>query len=226
MGMYGVQFGMDGLSLDGTTWYNPKTNDVIKIKSNYFEDNVMMIQTGDGRRLSLDKLSDYVQWKGKGEPPRSQPVHESTTELPPEVTSILDNNDMLPEDVELAYGKGVETPRPPLKLPDRHSYTQNGSNYSIIDRALTKASKPDCTLGLKWNKFPCKEIDMLLTVMDISKDEIADYYMNNIREEFNTFIQDLKRQFIEYINSKLGVSPQEKTDTPPRSKKQQKKKNV
>ena len=50
--------------------------------------------------------------------------------------------------------------------------------------------------------------------------------MNNIREEFSAFIQDLKKQFIEYIDNKLDTSSQEKTPISSQSKKQQKKKNV
>lgn len=225
MPMYGVQFGMDGPSLDGTTWYNPKTNDVIRIKSNYFEDSVMKVQTSDGRNLTLDRLKDYVQWKGSGEPPKT-PVKENKEELPPEVAAMLvDNNtnndvantmdDILPEDAALIQPKRVSINS---SNSDYHPFSnhysslntpQNTDNYNIIDRALNRASKPDWNLVMKWSNFPQKELDMLLSVMDIPVEEISDYYMNKIKQDFNDFIKDIKSQLSSYIKSKINPA-----DTP------------
>lgn len=233
MPMYGVQFGMDGPSLDGTTWYNPKTNDVIKIRSNYFEDSIMKIQTSDGRSMTLDYLRDYVQWKGNGEPPKT-PIQESKEELPPEVASLLDNSNdndgvdgILPEDLDLIQPKTLgNTNSKRINLNNinitNQTVNNNTTNYNIIDRALNKTSKPDWNLVMKWNKFPQKELDMLVSIMDIPIDEISDYYMNKIQRNFDAFVKDIKDQLGSYIKTKLY--PEEESKTPP--KKSIKKKNA
>ena len=66
------QFGIDGPVLDDTIWYNAKTGDSFKVRSNYFEDNNMVVQTYDGRRFNLNQLTDYLQWTGKDLPLRIQ----------------------------------------------------------------------------------------------------------------------------------------------------------
>lgn len=238
--MYGVQFGMDGLSLDGTTWYNPKTNDVVHIKSNFFEDNVMKLQTTSGRMMTLGQLEQYVQWTGQGEPPTTKNESESKqNDLPPEVASLLaptdkigdnseeyPNGDILPEDLELISGGEKRSAQghylqPTAMINPHNIRLTKTSNYDIIDRALNKTKDPDWNLVMKWPKFPQKELDMLTTVMDIPLNEVTDYYIDKIQSELDALMLNIKDQLCDYIDNKLN--PKSDPEIP---KKVIKKKNV
>ena len=217
--MYGVQFGMDGLSLDGTTWYNPKNNSVVKIKSNYFEDNTMKLQCDNGRIMTLEQLSDYVQWTGKGEPPKTPIQHTPTrsNELPPEVSAMLStspdsvSSDILPEDLDIIQGKNkrINIDNNPLLQAMNGIQTVSAAvvttsaNYNIIDRALNKTTSPSWDLSMNWNNFPKKEIELLSSVMDIPIDEIVDYYFDKMKKDFNKSFDKAKIQLQNHMEKML-----------------------
>lgn len=215
---------MDGLSLDGTYWHNPKTGDSFMIKNNYFEDNRMIVVTSDGRRFDLDKMNDYVQTKSlvpKSTPQPQESQKNILTELPPEVANIIDTTDpgvddmenyMDPEDLAMIQGLGAPAPLDSpnmrrIQIPVKQSPASQ--NADIIERALNKSKKPDWVLTMKWPKFPQKELDMLLTVMDVPIEDIEEYYLSHIKEEFDSFIGNLKKQLGDYIEKKLkGDEPE------------------
>lgn len=230
--MQGINFGMDGLSLDGTTWYNPDTGDSFKVRSNFFEDNNMILQTTDGRRISLDKMDGYVQWQGSGQPPKGplespkQVKQDIPTEILAELASSDNPEDILPEDLALISGASPVSPR---KQPESVARSTQNPNHDIIDRALKKTKTPDWSVVMKWPKFPENEITLLHTVMDIPMDEIADYYMGCIQDEFNEFMNNIRSQITDYIQSKLrkdepptttkDKTPQKTTDNKTKTKK-------
>lgn len=206
-----INFGMDGFSLDNTTWYNPKNNDVVKIRSNYFEDNNMVIQTYDGRVMNLNQLSNYVQWTGKGEPPKTPQQEKPIDTVPPEIAAMVENNNedsyLDPEDMAMISGIPMTSHSEIVK--PQYTKPSKSPNYDIIDRALNKTKQPKIELDVKWNKFPSREIEMLIDIMDIPKQEISDYYINNIKDDMNSFIDNIKNQLTKYIEEKLS---QNKTD--------------
>lgn len=206
--MQEINFGMDGLSLDGTVWYNAKTGDSFKVRSNFFEDNNMILQTTDGRRININNMDGYVQWQESGQPPKgplesTKPTKQS---IPAEVLSELDNGDnptgILAEDLALIQGAAVQRQFVPP------TYATKSSNHDIIDRALKKAKTPDWSVVMKWNKFPEQELTLLCSVMDISVEEIAEYYMDHLRDEFDEFMNNIRDQISDYIQSKLQKEEQ------------------
>lgn len=211
----GINFGMDSLSLDNTTWYNSKTGDSFKVRSNYFEDNEMIIQTYDNRTFPMSKLNDYVQWQGSGNPPATplQQFHDNTTDndIPDEVSKLIngdptddsDDSDAYLSDEDRALISGSGPVASPLRSPIQVQTVPKTTNYDIIDRALSKASSPKCDISLKWNKFPQREIEMLKEVMDIPIEEISNYYINKMNGDLQDIINAWKEQISSYINNKF-----------------------
>ena len=66
-----------------------------------------------------------------------------------------------------------------IKLPVTQNVPSN-INYSIIEKALKNASKPQIDVNIKWDNYPLKQIDMLTDVMEIPIDEIVAWYLDNI----------------------------------------------
>ena len=79
---------------------------------------------------------------------------------------------------------------------------------------------------MKWPNFPQDEIKLLHSVMGIPIDDIADYYLNNIINEFDSFVGNLKSQLSDYILDKItpqdeeAKSPTKPKVTKPKTKKQ------
>jgi len=201
------QFGIDGPVLDDTVWYNAKTGDSFKVRSNYFEDNNMIVQTYDGRRLNLNQLTEYVQWTGKDLPPKkpiSQP--SKTEELPPEIAAEIgeapEEGLIDPEDLAMINGAQPTVPKESRQLHLPVSKPQT-SNRAFIEKALSKAKFPNWSIVMKWPNFPQDEISLLVRAMDIPIDEIADYYLDNITQEFDSFIDNIKKQLSHYLIEKL-----------------------
>ena len=140
--MNNINFGMDGFTLDGTRWYNAKTGDSFTVKSNYFENNQMILLATDGRSFDLNKIqNDYVQWTGKGAPPKPQESKPVATQLPPEVLYEVDNdnqdNYLDPDDLKMINGLGNINNYPqnvPVSLAPPQPATSATSNYNIIQK--------------------------------------------------------------------------------------------
>lgn len=205
--MNNVNFGMDGLSLDNTTWYNPKTGDSFKVRSNFFENNEMILQAYDGRSFNLKNMNDYVQYTGKTPPSKPEPKPEP---IPDEVLNLINNESsdqesyMLPEDEVLINKSGqVSTPSIPLTT----SVPKTPSNTDIISRALSKSDLPKSSISLDWKKFPKREIEMLRDVMDIPVEEISNYYINIMAEDIQSLVSDLQDQISSYIEQSLKKEP-------------------
>ena len=231
-------FGMGNLVLDNTIWWNPKTGDSFKVRSNYMEDNDMIIQTVDGRAFKMSQLANkYVQWHGEGQPPKT-PVESANssssnhTDLPPEIAAEIetdaDNSEeslIDPEDLAMINGAGAPA-APKVQLPKAAPNKPVSDDAAIIERALKKAKKPSWNIVMKWPNFPQDEIKLLHSVMGIPIDDIADYYLNNIISEFDSFVGNLKSQLSDYILDKIAPqdeeakSPAKPKVTKPKTKKQ------
>ena len=222
------QFGIDGPVLDDTVWYNAKTGDSFKVRSNYFEDNNMIVQAYDGRRFNLNQLTEYVQWTGKDAPPKkaAAPQPQTTKEdLPPEIAAeigdapgegLIDPEDLaLINQAKFLHDAKTTTPKETRQMKAPVSVPQT-SNRAFIEKALSKAKFPNWNIMMKWPNFPHDEIALLHRAMDIPIDEIADYYLDNITKEFDSFIGNIRKQLCNYLTEK--IIPKE-NDEPKKSSK-------
>lgn len=217
-------FGMGGPVLDNTVWWNPNTGDSFTVRNNYMEDNDMVVLTTDGRTLRMNQLANnYVQWHGQGMPPKKpvepkKPTTIQQSDLPPEVVSEITTEDNPEESLidpeDLAMINGIQIPQAPVapapqppKAKAAVTTTQPvapANDTAIIERALKKAKDPNWSLSMKWPGFPQDEIKLLHTVMGIPIEDIADYYMNKIVGEFDSFMDNIKDQLSDYILGKIA----------------------
>lgn len=228
----GLMFGMEGPNMEGT-WYNPKTGDSFTVRNSFFQDNQYLVQTTDGRVLDYNTLQSYVQSDRPIEMPKPQPQQET---LPAEVESLLESPtemyDILPEDLNMINGSkslgnlatstGQVSNNPVVSIP----YTQVDQNFAMIEKALAKKSLPEIQVAIDWQSFPGREMDMLIDIMDVSMDDIVNWYTNQIDIEY---LSDCLKEVIkDHIYKQL--SPEEVTlsqeaviDTPVEEVKEEKK---
>ena len=198
-----ITFSGDGPLMSGT-WYNPKTGDSFTVRDTLFEDNQYTVITMDGRVLKYNQLQNYIQTKDPNDIPKS-PVKESHDELPAEVASLIDNGsgtDMIPDEMSSIYGNPVQTQVSLGNLNTPVKTSVEDQNTIIINKALSKCVQPTFNVKIDWKKkFPEKEIGMLMELMDISIEEIIDYYIHNM--DFNTLASQIANDLTEDILSKF-----------------------
>lgn len=207
----GVTFGMEGPMMEGT-WYNTRTGDSFTVQNSFFEDNEFIVQTTDGRVLKYNQMQDYIKSDKPIEMPKKQTKSDSIL-LPPEVAGLLEDenyDNMIMED-DLAMIQGQQT----LSLGSLTNKVDNlaenpmqvvvskpvNTNYDIISKALSKRTLPDIQVGIDWLGFPVKEIEMLMDLMDVTEEEIVDWYLDQV--DIVTTTAMIKEVIKDYIYRQL-----------------------
>lgn len=225
--MQGVIFGNDGPVMQGT-WYNPTTGDAFVVRDSFFEDNQYIVAATDGRFLRYDQLQNYVQSDmSLDELKRIKKEKENTvkiSEIPNEVKNILEGETssdswsdmMLPEDMDIhtsALSKPLGNIYDDYNNDDevvaltgqRVTVTPVNINTTIIDKALSNTVKPKFKVSIEWEDYPSKQIELLKDVMNISKEEILDWYLDNIIVD--DILDEVKESIINKICPKEAPNP-------------------
>ena len=223
----GIVFDTQGPVMSGT-WYNPKTGDSFTVRDSFFQDNQFVVTTTDGRMLSYNQIQHYVQSDKPIAP--QKPQQNNTEKLPPEVASMLISNndsgfDMLEEDQTLINKcLYAEEPTPVYKPSQATIQSQtHTSNYNIIDRALGKQELPDLTVAINWKIEPEREIQLLTEVMDISLDEVVEWYISKF--DMATIKQNVQSSLKDLLYNKYGKVEPIETEVVSKEKSTKKKKS-
>lgn len=207
----GMMFGGEGPVMNGT-WYNPHTGDAFTVRDSFFEDNQYVVTTTDGRYFRYDQLQNYIQSDMKLEDLKKMKVENKPVEkLPAEVSNLIDDSDssnptytsmLLPEDEELirprSLGNLGNTPTVANYTPRNEvKTTPVNMNSAIIEKALKNSSMPNFDINVKWDDYPSKQIEMLKDIMEISPEEIVEWYLGNIK------LDDFILSFKNAINDKI-----------------------
>ena len=203
--------------LDGT-WYNPQTGDHFTVRDCFIEDNNIEVMTTDGRMLNYDIIQKYVKSdkpipkieQPKPQKTQSKSTQNKSTQSKSNITSglakspVVDDIDALltPEDAALLGTpiESLETPAPTntsSKLTSCNSrpFKPEIKNADIIAKGLKKAEIPKINVALKWENFPKKELDALVTIMDIPEEDIVEWMVS----EYFQF-DDLKIAIKNFLN--------------------------
>jgi hypothetical protein len=199
-GNSGVIFGMDGPNMEGT-WYNPQTGDSFTVRNSFFEDNQYIVQTTDGRVLGYNQIQNYVKSDGPIDLPKKQ------DSLPEEVANLIDES-YDAEIAELLAPKplgNLAQPVQPTSLETTISPTN--LNSLVVEKALSKCSVPKLQVGIEWDNFPKTEAKWLVDLMDVSVDDVVNYYLNQVDiSTTTTLIHEVLR---DHISKQLGITPDE-----------------
>lgn len=190
-----------GMPTMSGTWRNYRTGDTFTVRDCYFENNNLMVATMDGRMLDYNQLQEYVQCT-KEEAQRPAPTKSTSNEIPREVQDLLeapanpvDNGEgILPEDIVLLRGDKSQSQsfydpelferinRDTVKYPPISQSRKVEDD--IIDRTL-KDVDVEIQQCIRWN-LPSDKIKALVNILNISPDDIADWYIRNLDwEKYN-----------------------------------------
>ena len=209
-------------------WYNPSTGDSFTVRDTYFEDNNLYVITTDGRRMNYDMISKYVQ-SDKPIPKQTQPAQNQNNMLPPELASQIlnptnsvssdsNNSDfgILEDDMALISGKANQENQEKTITRDKFNINavqqlqQEDEDTMLIRRILSRSQEPEITCGIKWSKFPNKQLEML-EMMGVDLDKIADYYIKKI--DLQVIKDKIKKDISKYIQDVLVIDTEDVKDT-------------
>ena len=224
----------DGMMIEGGgpmltgNWVNPKTGDFFTVHDSFFEDDDCIIITTDGRRLNYKLIQDYVGTKDSvGQLKRVKESMENRDEkLPPEVANLIDDNPLgnpgmdYDPDLQEALGNYGEKPtHNPLCSPMTTKYEEQPHDVmtqprkpiirdtDIIERAMRRVAAPKINISMVFEKFPEKQLDMLVNLMGCDYEDIAAW----IYESY--FSKDFRSIIIEEITKILETGPEPQIDS-------------
>lgn len=204
--MNGLTFNGEGPMMSGT-WYNPTTGDSFTVADSFFQDNQYLVKTTDGRMLDYNFIQHYVK-SDKPIPKMTQPKKQES--LPAEVANLIAPQvDMLEDDLALISGKNLGN-LGTISQPISAGVTYDNPNKMIIDKALSKRPIPIIISTIEWMQFPRKELDMLMDVMDVDRNEILEWYMSKL--DLNAIKESIKCSLNEYFNLKFEPIKEEIDD--------------
>ena len=222
-----------GPNMQGT-WVNPKNGDYFTVRETFFQDNNLMVQTMDGRLLDYNFISDYIKCDVKEAQRISENVKSKSNnkelEVPAEIKSIIENETksesgseydeyMIPEDANL-FNKGDNIFKKPLSMPSPAPVVQESEDMIFIKRALGKTIGPKIKVSIDWPDFPTQKIDMLTTLLDVSDENIASWYIKDIDvDSIKKEVQQSIEKYIKKVNTQSKpVTSQKRVETAPAAK--------
>lgn len=208
--MNGLEFPIDGPMIEGT-WQNMQTGDYFNVRDSFIQDGMLMIQATDGRMFDYNTIQNYVK-VDKPVPMQKQKKTAPKKQIPTEILNEVEDagditeSGLLPEDLELINGGGLAVDpgvlevKPPVKKVAE--VVMEDEDIRLIRRALDRAKKdPEVNVNIKWSAYPNKQMDMLVDVLGVDVDKIADYYINKI--DLTTIREAIKEEITNIINRKL-----------------------
>ena len=163
-----------GLMMTGT-WVNPSTGDKFTVKDCLVEDNNQaVVYTTDGRRLSLDMVSSYIQDTKGGEIP-AIPSTNNINQDPLDIIIPCDKANFASQ-----YAQASKEPK--------------SQNDIILDRAFANIELPPISISIKWEKKAGAKLENLHDLMNISYEDIASYLTrhmtNKLKEDLTIAVRN------------------------------------
>lgn len=147
--------------------------------------------------------------------------------IPEDLDIIKPNNKPLPEikniyDKKLAEGSvnisTIPDNNPTNNISNQqvianlnNDYVNLDDDYIFLKRALTKTVAPNLKVSIQWDSFPEAKIRMLMDLLDVSPEKIADWYMNSF--DYDSIKSEIFKSINQFIFNRTNETGIEKTST-------------
>lgn len=158
-------------------WFNPRTGDTVFVRSNVMDGDDMIIITDKGH-MKMDQFSQYVQ------------VDENTTyelenttqpSMTPDIAREMELMRQTPSTITPVDNFEVDViPVNSEKTTETSKKSNQNTNTTLINKVFSKIeTKPTISININWDDFPKDQINTLTNFLDVKKDEISEYMINN-----------------------------------------------
>lgn len=167
--------------LDNTTWWHKNGKDHFTVRDTLIDPaDGIILTTTDGRRIGLEQLDNYIK---SDEPVRPEQFN------PNKYTDTIDSS-ILSEIADFTGNSSIYSDKVVTQQPSRPTI-QNSPTYDIIDRALHNIERPQIKIEIEYEgEQPLRELELLHDIMNISYEEIADYYYQKwFRDDMDNIVR-------------------------------------
>ena len=188
--MYNMQnfgSGPAGSGMISGKWVHKTTGNIINVRDAILEGDDLIVMTDRGQISGEDFSRNYIQMsdeeydmKGNiiGNASKNQTQQKQTTQsTQPKMFDDPQPSTPMQPMIDQPYIPDYEDQSYPAKKVESES-------IKLIKKLFEKTeSKPEISVDIKWADFPKIELNMLINVFDVSKEDIANYMRTYLDDE-------------------------------------------
>lgn len=187
------------------TWINRLTGDKIVVRNTFIDGDNMIIQSSDGRQISMNEFQNYIQMSDDKNGGDVTDEINNIKDLEKERRVVVGAYNNASHNSPYNFDKNTnENIKSTLKTEEKKVITKNiekekpiSESYKLLNKLFEKIDLDiDVKVDLDCTNFPVKELNMLQTFYDVSIDDISDYMIKNVindtlfRSAVSTYIKN------------------------------------
>ena len=167
--------GPQGSGMISGRWMNKKTGSYVNVRDAIMQGDDMIVLTDKGQINGPDFSANYIQMSEEEYDMKGNVIQGSSKETNP--ASQPKPKQTKPSSQVRMFDDEVNTTiQKPVKQKQVSNINQETESIKLIKKLFSKIeSKPEVTIDIKWAEFPANELNMLMNVFDVTKEDIADY---------------------------------------------------
>jgi len=157
-------------------WFNPHTGQEIFVRNTIETEQGMQIMTSVGP-MTGEQFSKFV---------KSEDGSEVSVSKQPEQAPQMNSFDPdIVRELESAKQNTIQNTPKTIQQPAQISQPVN-SNHEILKKLFDKqTTKPDVKITIEWENFPKTQLETFINVLDISREDIASYLIENYLDTYH-----------------------------------------
>lgn len=170
--------GDDSGSMLSGKWFNPATGETIMVRNAVETPDGMQIMTSIGP-MTGEQFSQFVKAEEEGAAPQA-----SVQAAPPQQPNFGGEEAL----AELNSAKALvtQTNTPQVKQEIVQQPQPTNSNQQILKKLFDKKkTEPQIKIQIEWDEFPKSELETFINVLDISREDIASYIIENYLDTYH-----------------------------------------
>jgi len=158
-------------------WFNPHTGQEIFVRNTIETEQGMQIMTSVGP-MNGDQFSKFVKCEDEG----GVSINKQP-EQPPQMASF---DPEIVKELESAKQNTIQnTTTNTIQQSAQLSQPVN-SNHEILKKLFDKqTTEPDVKITIEWENFPKTQLETFINVLDISREDIASYLIENYLDTYH-----------------------------------------
>lgn len=189
-------------SISGT-WINRSNGDKITVRNTFIDGDNMIIQTTDGRQISMADFQNYIQMSDDEYDAQGHKVGSGSLDLG-DIGKIEQERHVKLQPTRKVIDNSFEEPNFGFTEKRTVQETKTQKTEKESDKLLKKLFdkinlEVNVKVDLDCNNFPINELKMLQTIYDVNDEDISEYIIKNIIND------DVYRSAVaEYIKEQLA----------------------
>ena len=171
------------------TWVNRMTGDKITVRNTFIDGDNMIIQTTDGRQISMNEFQNYIQMDDNEYDANGRAIGHGTSDIGN--ISLIENERRVivgQQNIErTVIDNSFEEPISKMSKSKKQEHKQTNKlteSEKLLNKLFEKIKLDvDVDLNIDCNNFPVAELKMLQNFYDVSDEDISEYIIRNVINE-------------------------------------------